>query len=250
MNILTALGQLDSLNNDHWTGDGSPAMKALEAIMEDSSVTRKQVTEAAPLFTRSNPTLPEISDDEGTGVSSEEKTDDDGVTGDGANQSNSEAAQAGSGDAQEGSTANGEATTQTAQTLADVSSSAPEIQPELNSTDDDDDVDVIRERYEAKQEEIAETRRQLEEGKKFLKGLEKDEAELHDRLILLDPPMTNQEMIRRSINASNKQRLVDSESRAKLLAALPKGSKVNAGFPVDEPRQSRHSTGMVNPLRG
>lgn len=52
MDIKTALSQLDPMNDDHWTSDGSPRMDAVAKILGDESVKRKDVTDAAPDFTR------------------------------------------------------------------------------------------------------------------------------------------------------------------------------------------------------
>ncbi|MCK5612907.1 hypothetical protein KAR91_64130 [Candidatus Pacearchaeota archaeon] len=50
--ILEALSQLDPQNDDHWTANGSPRMDAIEELIGDSSVTRADVTNAAPEFSR------------------------------------------------------------------------------------------------------------------------------------------------------------------------------------------------------
>lgn len=55
--ILTALKQLDPANAEHWTGDGAPRLDVLAKLMKVSNVKRGDVTEAAPLFTRENPSL-------------------------------------------------------------------------------------------------------------------------------------------------------------------------------------------------
>lgn len=50
--ILSALLQLDTNNDDHWTSDGLPRMDAVEAILGDKGITRQQVTAAKPGFSR------------------------------------------------------------------------------------------------------------------------------------------------------------------------------------------------------
>lgn len=63
--IVAALRELDPLNDDHWTADGAPRMDALEALLGDKSVTRKEVVEAAPDFNREKAgTLGDESDEE------------------------------------------------------------------------------------------------------------------------------------------------------------------------------------------
>jgi len=54
--IRAALAQLDTKNNDQWTGDGLPAIDAVNKLVK-GSVRRAEITEAAPKFTRDNPAL-------------------------------------------------------------------------------------------------------------------------------------------------------------------------------------------------
>ncbi|WP_027859249.1 hypothetical protein [Marinobacterium jannaschii] len=50
--ILKALQQLDHGNDEHWNQNGSPGVKAVEAIMNDKSVTAKDIAEIAPELKR------------------------------------------------------------------------------------------------------------------------------------------------------------------------------------------------------
>jgi len=52
MEINEALGALNPANDKHWTREGLPAMKAVEALVGDSSITRQDVTDAWPGFDR------------------------------------------------------------------------------------------------------------------------------------------------------------------------------------------------------
>lgn len=52
MTIQEALQALDPQNDEHWTSDGSPRMDTLQELTGDESLTRKQVREIAPTFTR------------------------------------------------------------------------------------------------------------------------------------------------------------------------------------------------------
>ncbi len=49
--ILEVLSTLDPSNKDHWTQDGQPRLGAV------GDVTRQQILEVAPLFSRSNPVV-------------------------------------------------------------------------------------------------------------------------------------------------------------------------------------------------
>lgn len=52
--IIEALGKLDVNNDNHWTNDGLPKLEALKFSV-GSNVTRDQVNEVAPGYTREHP---------------------------------------------------------------------------------------------------------------------------------------------------------------------------------------------------
>ncbi len=52
MDIREAVSKLDKENDDHWTGDGLPSMKAVENLVGDSSIKRKDVTQVVGDFRR------------------------------------------------------------------------------------------------------------------------------------------------------------------------------------------------------
>lgn len=54
MNILEALKALDTKNDNHWTADGLPRLDTVKMMAGDQSITRDQVSAAAPGFQRSN----------------------------------------------------------------------------------------------------------------------------------------------------------------------------------------------------
>jgi hypothetical protein len=51
--ILESLSKLDPANKDHWTQNGQPLLSAV-----GEGVTRSQILEVAPLFSRESPVLP------------------------------------------------------------------------------------------------------------------------------------------------------------------------------------------------
>jgi hypothetical protein len=53
MDIREALGQLDSMNDDQWTKDGAPILEVLAGFV-GKKVSRQEVVDAAPNFSRSN----------------------------------------------------------------------------------------------------------------------------------------------------------------------------------------------------
>jgi hypothetical protein len=56
--ILQVLEMLDPKVDDHWTKDGLPALAFVKTAMGDQDITRKQVTDAAPEFSRSHYDMP------------------------------------------------------------------------------------------------------------------------------------------------------------------------------------------------
>ena len=52
MSIKDSLAKLDPANDEHWTDDGLPRMDVLQALPGNSRLTRKQVTDADPSFSR------------------------------------------------------------------------------------------------------------------------------------------------------------------------------------------------------
>lgn len=58
MELLTALAQLDPLEDAHWTTDGVPRLDILATMLGVPAVTRAQLRAVAPEFTRENPKLP------------------------------------------------------------------------------------------------------------------------------------------------------------------------------------------------
>lgn len=56
MDIKEALGQLDTLEDSNWTDDGAPAIEAVSSLL-GRKVTRAEIIEAAPKFSRENTDL-------------------------------------------------------------------------------------------------------------------------------------------------------------------------------------------------
>ena len=52
MEIAEAVQALDPKNDDHWTAEGLPRMDAVEKLFGDDQITRQQVSDAVPGFTR------------------------------------------------------------------------------------------------------------------------------------------------------------------------------------------------------
>lgn len=59
MDIREALGQLDTMEDKDWTAEGQPAVERVSELMGEK-VTRQQITNAAPHFTRQNTELEEV----------------------------------------------------------------------------------------------------------------------------------------------------------------------------------------------
>ena len=59
MEILEALKMLDLENDALWTGDGLPRVEVVGEMIGRMDVSRQEITDAAPLFTRTAPTFPD-----------------------------------------------------------------------------------------------------------------------------------------------------------------------------------------------
>lgn len=55
--ILAALGQLDIKNDNHWTSEGLPKVDTVKFLSGISTLTRDDITKAAPSFSRHSPAL-------------------------------------------------------------------------------------------------------------------------------------------------------------------------------------------------
>ena len=67
--ITAALKQLDPQNDNHWTDDGLPRVDTVKFFAKDQTLTRDDITKAAPDFSR---TVPLVDQPQGAGDGSEE----------------------------------------------------------------------------------------------------------------------------------------------------------------------------------
>ncbi|MAD98774.1 MAG: hypothetical protein Unbinned200contig1000_12 [Prokaryotic dsDNA virus sp.] len=74
MEIKEALAQLDSMEDSHWTADGAPATAAVTEII-GRKVSRQEIIDAAPKFTRENMDLSEKQEEEQEQEEEEEMID-------------------------------------------------------------------------------------------------------------------------------------------------------------------------------
>lgn len=56
--IINVLKQLDTSDDSQWTSDGAPRLDVL--VKKFPGITRQLITASAPLFSRSNPALPDL----------------------------------------------------------------------------------------------------------------------------------------------------------------------------------------------
>lgn len=55
--IQAGLMKLDVKNDNHWTAEGQPKVEAVRFLAGDQSLSREDITKAAPDFSRTNPSL-------------------------------------------------------------------------------------------------------------------------------------------------------------------------------------------------
>lgn len=194
--ILEAVRGLDPQNDEHWTADGMPRLDAVENLL-GGDVSRKQVTNAAPGFTRAvAQELVDALDDgeppvdeppvEGDDVPVEEATDED--TGEGADN-----------DAEDND-AEPEADQQSPEPT-DETDTATVTDPEhgddpLAEGPADLEAELDAEIAEA-QERVDAIQQGLQEGKRMLEEAEAELGALVDAKNRQFPPMTQAEAIQR-----------------------------------------------------
>lgn len=62
--IIEALDQMDTMDDDQWTGDGAPKVDVVATASGVEGLKRSDIINAAPKFSRSNPDTSAILDDE------------------------------------------------------------------------------------------------------------------------------------------------------------------------------------------
>lgn len=62
--IKEALSELDTVDDDQWTNEGAPLVEVVSRLVGEN-VTRQEIVEAAPKFTRENPELEEDNSSDG-----------------------------------------------------------------------------------------------------------------------------------------------------------------------------------------
>lgn len=74
MDIREALASLDATDDSLWTEGGMPKVSVIRELTENNSLERRDITDAAPQFTRDNPVVEiEEEDEEGGEEDAEEK---------------------------------------------------------------------------------------------------------------------------------------------------------------------------------
>ena len=56
--INTALAQLDTTNNEHWTDDGLPVTRVVQTLAKEPAIKRSDINEVAPQFSRTSASEP------------------------------------------------------------------------------------------------------------------------------------------------------------------------------------------------
>lgn len=105
--IVEALQKLDTANDNQWTQEGLPKIEILKFLMGGEVITREQINEAAPGFTRANPVIGDGGKDgennevasqqsaegeQGQGTAQEQGSEEQKAEGDGAGAAGDEAA--------------------------------------------------------------------------------------------------------------------------------------------------------------
>jgi len=227
-NILQALSQLDPEQDNLWTADGSPMMDAVKQLAGDETITRAQLINEAPTFSRMNMELPEPYN-----IRSMAPDDD-------------EIAQA-----------------KAMSEIEDAKEKDEEPPVAVGSIQNDDEPPVeeaapvkVKTRGEAYQEEYdlinvryAELTSQKDDLEKELKQLARRQAQLSPYVTGSNEYDHRKDMLGRKayIDGQNKIRMERHEKHGQVLAAL--GVKTSGASPLDQALSRKTARGMARPAR-
>lgn len=230
--ILEALSQLDPLNDDHWTTDGAPRMDAIEAIVGDKSITRKDIVNAAPDFNREKASQPP-EDDEQSGDQGEAQE----------NQTNGESSQEqqpnpdDDEDEDDENEPQGELEIPTGQTEAEF------IQWMLTLKAND-----LESLEETLKEQINQLAQGIEQAKDLIIKTRRAVTATRQRIQQIVPGSTNQDAINDFIKAQNAARAAKVARRNEILKGV-KADELDPRAPIDAAMARKTKRGTQRPTR-
>lgn len=212
--INEALALLDPANDEHWTADGAPRVDVVQELTGLEKLVRKDITTAAPNFTRATAAAPEPEPSEG----------DDEQEPDAAEQDEGP-------DSPE---------------LAELKAQAEELVPEEPS----DEVRAqAREEFAALEAKFKALAKDREDIAKELEQAQKEMDEAYDRMLKVDPDMTNGEAIQEFIKRQNQNRLDRALRTQKILQGIDRKT-LDPRAPIDAAMARNNSRGSTRPTRG
>lgn len=251
MDIKEALSQMDPLDDDQWTQDGAPKVETVASLMNDFSVKRQDIVNAAPAFSRSNPVV-EIeppSDEETSDDETNEETSENEETSD-EEKSDAEGEE---GETQTSPEAEGEVN-------ADdevVSVDADEVPEEMLTTGNvnefiawlkkqpKDKLEHIEREIHLSADVVGAKAKKVREKELELRGYAKI---VRQAIKAAFPNSTNQDAIRAYIDSQNKERLERAKRRDEALRHLS-AKDMDPRSPIDQAMARKTKRGTNRPQR-
>lgn len=237
--ILEALKQLDPLNDDHWTSDGAPRMDAVESIVGDKSITRKDIIDAAPGFNRDKAGQPE--EDE-TGEVLEGFTDVEN-TAEGSQTSGDQAGDQFDDHKDDSETDEGQAGDEK-ENHPSIEMTEEEFSKWLASVSPGE----LRDVEESLQDQMLNTSRQIEHLKGLLVRLRRCITTTRIRIDQVSPRGSEQDAIRKFIAAQNASRAAKVARRTEILRSV-RPEELDPRAPIDAAMARKNKRGSKRPER-
>lgn len=237
--ILEALSQLDPLNDDHWTTDGAPRMDAIEAIVGDKSITRKDIVNAAPDFNREKASQPPEDDEQSgdQGEAQENQTNGEGSQEQQPNPDDEQGKDPDLEDQEDKDEPQGELEIPTGQTEAEF------IQWMLTLKAND-----LESLEETLKEQINQLAQGIEQAKELIIKTRRAVTATRQRIQQIVPGSTNQDAINDFIKAQNAARAAKVARRNEILKGV-KVDELDPRAPIDAAMARKTKRGTQRPVR-
>lgn len=211
--ILNTLRQLDPKNDAQWTNEGLPKIDAVRWLAKDQSITREDVSKAAPGFSRSATVLPEATNEQ-TG-----------------------AVQQLPPDAVPAEPRTAESTLSPAAPDFVAAPQKDEQATILDLPDDSEELDAAKVALVEIDNEINKVTRALDEGKKYLKARQEERDQLVNRIEDLTPRRKTQNSITAYLNRQKELSQARAVADAVLKQKIGELGSMASPLPVDQKRR-------------
>ena len=242
MNIQEALRNLDPLNDDHWTSNGDPRIDAVKSFL-GSSVTREEIVAAAPDFNREKAGTPESLIMNQSTVAEPTVEDDDEEPQVAINEGTAGVSEISAIDHLIENT-DSEISDLLKKFRFDRRGLKPREVEKILKAMDVDEAKTFRAAIEAQLAEISKSMQEIQAYEKIVRstfGIVKN------HLLVADPPESDQQSIRRFLDAQQALRLKKADQRAAVLKTL-NPNDLNPLSPLDQAMARKTARGTKRPV--